>query len=197
MPERGLCDGPLSSGVCNMVKQPRRNLDKNLLNLAIILCQYVYKRFRTVRLELFFRRLKNVLRSPVTIVTAVLLSVTDFMAFYSGTPTRSRCQGTLGLGSRVRQCRPMPAKTIASARPSRSGVEGSSEPKLQQGRPLLFLVRPRMSARTRTDAAAYGPLFKITHSARSPMPVSVISEREGTAFLARVSRTCVAQITGT
>ena len=42
-----------------------------------------------------------------------------------------------------------------------------------------------------------GPLFSITHSARSPIAASVISARDGRPVFASVSSTCVAQITGT
>ncbi len=42
----------------------------------------------------------------------------------------------------------------------------------------------------------YGPLFSITHSARSLIAASVISDRDGRPVLASDSSTCVAQITG-
>lgn len=58
-------------------------------------------------------------------------------------------------------------------------------------------IRQRMSSNTCTACTRCGPLFNITHSARSPIAASVISARDGAPVFARFSNTCVAQITGT
>jgi hypothetical protein len=58
-------------------------------------------------------------------------------------------------------------------------------------------MRLRISSRTPTAAKTWGPLFSMTHSARSPIAASVISDRDGIPFFERLSRTCVAQTTGT
>jgi hypothetical protein len=57
-------------------------------------------------------------------------------------------------------------------------------------------IRRRMLSRARTASTMRGPLFSITHSARSPIAASVTSARDGRPPLASPSRTCVAQIAG-
>jgi len=55
---------------------------------------------------------------------------------------------------------------------------------------------PSSGSSVRIASAMCGPLFSITHSARSPIAASVISAREGSPVLASVSSTWVAQTTG-